>query len=539
MHERSGGQLVVDALLGAGIERVFCVPGESYLAVIDALYDARAQIDLISCRHEGGAAMMAAASAQLSGRPGVAFVTRGPGATNASIAVHIARQASIPLVLGVGQVARAHRGREAFQEVDYERFFAPLAKYVHEVRNAADIPGVLAEAFAAASGGRQGPVVIAFPEDVLSQDRAPAAAPARRTATPAAIDPARYARIEHLLAQARRPLVIVGGGPWSAAACAAVEAFAGTRQVPVFSAFRRADAFDNEHECYAGFLGYGAPESAWQDLAAADCVCVLGARLDEPTTRGYACFDAGPPRLIHIHPDRTQLGRHFPTDVAIEATVADAVAAWPAAPSEPDAERRAWRRRVRDRFVAAEIPPVATGALDLGAVMRIVNEYLGRDTIVTTDAGNFSVWPLRYRRYTRPGRLVAPINGAMGYGVPAAVAAALAHPDRTVLACVGDGGMMMTGMELATALKYDAKPIVLVFNNARYGTIAMHQQRQYPGREHGNALLNPDFAAFARSFGAFGRRVAATNEFADALADARGADTAAVIELVMDPDAPP
>jgi acetolactate synthase-1/2/3 large subunit len=533
MSSVTAASRIVNQLRAEQVARVFCVPGESYLAVIDALYDCRQEIDLVSCRHESGAAMMALATAHLSGRAGVAFVTRGPGATNASIAVHIARQASLPLVLGVGQVARRNLGREAFQEVDYGSYFGPLAKAVLEVSEPDEVAAMTASAFALAEHGRQGPVVLVLPEDVLSSAAAGEVVvrPARHGVV---IDPEDRRALAARLAAAARPVILIGGGPWSDAAIKSTEAFAEKHRIPVFSAFRRADCFANDHTSYAGFLGYGAAPTAWQRVRDADCVFVIGSRLDEPTTQDYSWPAAGQ-ILLHVHPDPHQLGANFATELGIAAPV-ETIAAALAALELPDKpEWAAWCAQAREDFLNSEVPPAADGALDLGAVMQTLNARIAADAIVTTDAGNFTAWPLRYRRYARPGRLLAPVNGAMGYGVPAAIAAALAHPERTVIGCVGDGGMLMTGMEIATAVKYGARPVILVFNNGKYGTIEMHQQRRYPGRELGNALANPDFAAFAQSFGAFGCRVQHADEFGDALAAARGADTIAVIELMMAP----
>jgi len=531
MH--TGGQLIVDQFLAEGVERVFCVPGESYLAVMDALYDAAEQIDLISCRHEGGAAMMAVASAHLSGRASVAFVTRGPGATNASIAVHIARQASIPLVLGVGQVALRNLGRESFQEVDFEAYFAPIAKQVWQIDDPSATPDAVAEAFALAQSGRMGPVVLVFPEDV-SSGTTDVGAVAPIAPVFEELDGLVTAAVGDYLSKAERPLIIVGGGPWSEAARERLHTFAADRDIPVCAAFRRIDIFDNNHPCYAGFLGLSAHPALWERVERADCLLVIGARLDEPTTRGYEipkarCADQV---LIHSHPDPVQLGLNFLPDLAIPATVEKFMARLGELPPGPAPVRNHWRAAARADYLESEMPPSSSGKLDLGAVMGVLNAAIPADAIVTCDAGNFTVWPQRYRRYTRPGRLVAPINGAMGYGVPAAVAASLTYPGRTVIGCVGDGGMLMTGMELATALKYGAKPIILVFNNDSYGTIEMHQRRHYPGRQIGTDLHNPDFAAFAESFGAFGIRVTRTEDFGPALVRARTAGTAAVIELV-------
>ena len=539
MTGETGGQALVAACRSAGVERLFCVPGESYLAVLDALYDARDAIDLISCRHESGAAMMAAASGHLSGAPGVAFVTRGPGATNASIAVHIAAQASLPMVLCVGQVTSAHLGREAFQEVDFDQFFRPLAKAVETVTQPRLVGAAMTRALRLAATGRPGPVVLTFPEDVL-RGTCPQARIVDEPGTDDAPIEMPFAQLGDALQRAERPVAIVGGGVWPDPVCTEFQAFAAAHDIPVFSAFRRVDIFDNHHPCFSGYLGFGAPETAWDFVAAADCVLAVGTRFDEPTTNAYRLFPNGIPTIIHFHPDGRQLQRQFETAIAVRCDVAQATTALRQLPvPNPDASRKDWRTRLRAAYEAAIQPPHSAARVDLGRVMTSLNELLPADAIITTDAGNFSLWPLRYRRYQRPGRFIAPINGAMGYGVPAAIAASLRYPDRTVVGCVGDGGMLMTGMELATAMQYRARPIILVFNNGQYGTIATHQRRQYPGRAIGNALQNPDFAAFARSFGAFGARVTDALQFASAFEDARAAGTAAVVELMIDaePDA--
>ena len=530
----TGGQLVVDALLLHGADTFFCVPGESYLPVLDALYDVSDRIRVISCRHESGATMMAAAQAQLNQRPGVCFVTRGPGATNASIALHIARQASIPLVLGVGQVRRDNIGRDAFQEVDFEAFFAPLVKHVEQVNITEAIPSAMARAFHIARSGRPGPVVLAFPEDVLGDGTIAAPemprAIARRGLTEAEID-----ALKGLLQEARRPLVIMGGGTFSDAAVTDVERFARRNTLPVCVSFRRLDHFDNAHPSYAGYLGLSAHDELWSAANEADCVLVLGARLDEPTTRGYTLFstECGQ-RLIHIYPNQTELGQNYPTDISACADIGEAAAALASINLDVSTARRDWCKRLHQSYLEAAVPPANSDPLDPGAVMKTLNARLPIDAIVALDAGNFTRWPQRYRTYRRPGRLLAPVNGAMGYGVPAAIGASLRYPDRTVVGFAGDGGMLMTGMELATAAKYGATPLILVFNNGRYGTIETHQDRRYPGRRIGNDLHNPDFAAFAQSFGLFGARVSATAQFAQTLDDALAAPTAAVIELVLD-----
>ena len=529
----SGGQLVVESLLSHGIERVFCVPGESYLPVLDALYDLTDRIELVSCRHESGAAIMAAASAQLTGRPGVCFVTRGPGATNASIALHIARQASIPLVLGIGQVERDKLGRDAFQELDYEAWVAPLVKHVEQVTIGESIPAAMTRAFHIAKSGRPGPVVLAFPEDVLSE-HVHAAPETPRPVMRRGLTNTQLEIILRLLHDAARPLLIFGGGNASDVMCRDLEQFARRNVLPVAVSFRRNDSFDNEHPCYAGYLGFNSHAELWQLTAEADCVLVIGARLDEPTTQAYTLFRDGRVRtLIHIYPNDDEIGRNYAPDIGVRADAGETIAAFSTATVGNNAAREDWCKRVRQAYLDAATPPRIESGLDPGAVMTTLNEHLPDDAIVTLDAGNFTLWPQRYRRYRRPGRLLSSINGSMGYGVPAAIAAALTFRQRTVVGCVGDGGMLMTGMELATAAKYGAKPLILVFNNGKYGTIEMHQDRRYPGRRIGNDLCNPDFAAFARSFGLFGAQVADNETFAGALQLALAADTAAVLDLIL------
>lgn len=528
----SGGRLVVDSLLAHGVDTLYCVPGESYLAVLDAVYDQRERLRLVSCRHESGATMMAAASAELSGRPGVCFVTRGPGATNASIGLHIARQGSIPLVLGVGQVARANLGRESFQEIDYTAFFAPLVKHVEQVADPAALPAAFARAFHIAASGRPGPVVLALPEDVLGE-MATAAPVAPLPLVATAPSSAALEAIRTALARAARPLVIFGGAVVSARAAAALAEFAGRNTLPVLTPFRRQDCFDNTHPSYAGYLGYSAHPAAWTLAADSDCVLVLGARLDEPTTQGYTLFrDGRARRMLHVYPSARELTLNYQPDLAVCADTEATALALAGVALAPSAGRAAWCRTLRGAFTSAALPHVESG-LDPAAAMSALNEILPDDAIVTSDAGNFSLWPQRGRLYRRPGRLLAPINGAMGYGVPAAIGAALTCPERIVIGCVGDGGMLMTGMELATAARHAARPLILVFNNGRYGTIEMHQDRRYPGRRIGNELTNPDFGALARSFGLFGARVDDNDSFAAALTDGLAADTAGVIDMVL------
>lgn len=535
----AGGQVVADALVAHGVEHAFCVPGESYLAVLDGLYSHRDRLQVITCRHESGAAFMAMANARLTHRPGVCLVTRGPGACNASIALHVAQQGSVPLVVLVGQVTRVEIGMESFQEVDYEAFFAPLVKHVEQVDDARHLADAVARAFVLAATGRPGPIVVALPEDVLTDevavagDNAPAdiVAAVERAPAPADID-----AIVAALTHAERPLIIAGGSDWADATGAALESFAAANAIPVVTAFRRHDLIDNAHVSFGGYLGIGVPAALWSRAAEADCVLVLGARLDEPTTNGYTLFrDDAVRRIVHVYPDADVIGRHCSVDHAIVADVAPAVAALAARGRVMHGDTSAWRDTFCAVWRESAVPaPMAGDGFDPADAMAVLNARLDDDAIVAIDAGNFSRWPQRCRRYCRPGRLLAPVNGAMGFGVPAAVGAALTYPDRQVVGCAGDGGMLMTGTELATAAQYGARPLILVFNNHRYGTIEMHQDRAYPERRIATRLDNPDFAVFARSFGLFGALATDADTFTDALDGALAAPTAALIDIRFD-----
>jgi acetolactate synthase-1/2/3 large subunit len=539
MTARTGGQLVVDQLAVHGVDLVFCVPGESYLPVLDALYDARDRIRLINARHEAGAANMAEAYGKLTGRPGVAMVTRGPGACHAAIGVHTAAQDSTPMVLLVGQIERWAADREAFQEVDYRQMFAPLAKWVAQVDRAERVPEYLARAFHIAMSGRPGPVVLALPEDMLS-DAVDVADAAPCVASQAAPDPADLARLRRLLEAAERPILVLGGSRWSDAACAQVQAFAEAWDVPVGVSFRRMDLIDNRSPVYAGDLGLTPVPGLPRRLREADLVIVIGARLGGLTTQYLAALDAVRPRptLVQVYPDADEIGRVCRVDAGIVAgpvAFAGALAALRPDHARPPAWG-AWTRAASADYLANLAPTAFDGALDMGRALADLRDRLPRDAIITLDAGNHTGWPMRYLRYGRPGRLLGPISGAMGYSAPAAVAASLVHPDRRVVGFVGDGGFLMSGQEIATAVQHGAAPILIVFNNARYGTIRMHQEREYPGRTIATELVNPDFAALARAYGGHGELVTRTDEFLPAFERAAAAGCAAVIELRMDPD---
>ncbi len=535
---RSGGQILVDQLKIHGVDTVFCVPGESFLAVLDALYDARNEIRQVVCRQEGGAAYMAEAHGKLTGRPGIAFVTRGPGGTNASVGVHTALQDSTPMILFIGQVARGDVEREAFQEIDFRRMYGPLSKWVAEIDDPGRIPEFLAHAFSLATSGRPGPVVLALPEDMLREPAAAAdAAPYR--SVQAYPSPADMARLRALLAAAKRPLLLLGGSTWTAEAVADITAFAEANRLPVATSFRRQDRFDNLHPCYAGDLGI-APDAKLLALAReSDLLIAAGPRLGEMTTGGYALLAIPRPKqtLVHIHAGAEELNRVYQAELPINAGMAQFAAAARALEPVAPAPWAAATAAAHEAFLAHTVPVGNPGALNLAEIVAHLRAALPPDTIIANGAGNYAAWVHRFWRYREFGTQLAPTSGSMGYGVPAAVAAALAHPGRTVLSFSGDGCFLMNGQELATALQHGAAPIFFVVNNGMYGTIRMHQEREYPTRVSGTGLVNPDFAALARAYGAHGETVERTEDFAAAFARARKAGRAAVIELRFDPEA--
>ena len=534
---RTGGRVLVDQLAIHGVERVFCVPGESYLAALDALHDTP-EIALTVCRQEGGAAMMADAHAKLTGQPGVCFVTRGPGACNAASGVHVAFQDSTPMVLLIGQVGRAMRDREAFQEIDFRNMYGELAKWVAQVDDPARLPEYLSRAFHTAQQGRPGPVVLALPEDVLSEDVDTLDA---RPARPAVARPGaeEMTELRDRLARAERPLAILGGGGWSAEAKADFEAFAEASDLPVACAFRCQDYFDNTHACYAGDVGLGVNPALARRVREVDLLLVVGARMGEATSSGYTLLDVPTPSqdLVHVHPGAEELGRVYQPSLAIQAaTPAFAAAARALAPvSAPP--YAGVREAARQDYLAWTTPPAAktfTGTVDMAQAIADLRERLPADAVICNGAGNYAAWVHRYYRYRGYRTQLAPTSGSMGYGVPAAVAAKLAAPERPVIAFAGDGCFQMSGQELATAVQYDAAIVVIVVNNASYGTIRMHQERHYPHRVTGTDLRNPDFAALARAYGAHGELVSDQAGFAPAVERALAAERPALVEVRTD-----
>lgn len=540
---RTGAETLVEALAAQGVDTIFGVPGESYLAVLDALYDSA--IRFVLCRQEGGAAFMAEALGKLTGRPGICFVTRGPGATNASIGVHTARQNSTPMILFVGQIEGAMRDREAFQEIDYRAFYGRVAKWAVEIERADRMGEIVARAFHVAMSGRPGPVVVALPEEVLTDrteagvHRAPIA-PRWPAVSAAAADDAR-ARI----AASSRPVALVSGGGWGPegsaerAALARFTAWAEAAGMPVVVGFRAQDLIDNESPAYVGDAGFGMGAHVRETLAGSDCLLALNARFGETATDGYTLFDLPTPAqtLIHVHPSDGELGKIYQTPHAVHGSPAEFAAALASEPLEATLARSAWREAARAAYEASFDLPEQPGALDMGAVMAHLRARLPGDAILTTGAGNFALWPQRQFRF-RPGqRLIGPQSGAMGAGLPAAVAAKIAHPGRMVLCFTGDGDFQMTMQELGTAMQAGAMPVVLVLNNGSYGTIRMHQEKHYPGRVSGTDLENPDFCAIARAYGMVAERVESTDAFAGAFERAVASPSGALLELMVDREA--
>ena len=532
---RHGGQILADQLRLLGVRRVFSVPGESFLAALDGLRDSG--IVNIVCRHEGGAAMMAEAYGKLTGQPGVCFVTRGPGATNAASGIHIARQDSTPLVMFVGQIETGHRDRGAFQEIDYRQVFGGLAKWAAEVDQTARLPEYIARAFTVATSGRPGPVVLALPEDMLS---ARVVVPDTRGRV-VELRPDWSGAADSLLRRLRdhqRPLVIVGGPHWSAQAEADLGRFATQQGLPVACGLRRQDYLDNRHPHYAGDLNVGIDPRLAQRMRDADALLVIGSRLGDIETQGYSLLDpAGHGKAIyHVHADPDEPGRVYHPDLAIIAAAPGFVQALAAQPAicavDPD-----WTTGARADYLTWATPHETPGAVKLEQVVRWLSDNLPGDAILANGAGNYAAFLHRYFTYKGFRTQLAPTSGSMGYGFPAAISASLEYPGRTVVCMAGDGCFQMTLNEMSTAIQHGATPIVVVADNGRYGTIRMHQERHYPGRVSGTDLVNPDFAALARAYGGHGESVTRTEDFPAAFARAQAAGLPAVIALSLDPEA--
>lgn len=533
---RHGGQALVEQLKELGVARVFSVPGESFLAALDGLYDSG--IQNVVCRHEGGAAMMAEAHGKLTGQPGVAFVTRGPGATNASAGIHVAKQDSTPMVLFVGQIARDHRDREAFQELNYRAVFGTMAKWVAEVDQVERLPEYVNRAFRTAMSGRPGPVVLALPEDMLSAAcDAPVITPKPPSRNLAAA--ADIAAITDQLRQSEKPLVIVGGSLWSQRAAKDLERFADRFDLPVAVTFRRQDYMDNRSRHYVGDLGVGMNPALSTRLHAADMLLVLGSRLGDIPTAGYELLVPGhvQQKIVHVHPDPDIPGSVFETDLAVCAQASDVVAQLASVDGPETGKSSAWRKAARADYEAWQLPKETAGAVKMEEIVANLSAHLPNDAIVTNGAGNYAAFLHRYFSYRQFGTQLAPTSGSMGYGFPAAIAASLEHPERTVVCMAGDGCFQMTLNEMSTAVQHGAKVIIIVANNGRYGTIRMHQERSYPKRVSGTDLANPDFAALARAYGGYGETVEQSDDFPAAFERAFGSKGLTVIELRLDGEA--
>lgn len=536
---RNGGQLLVECLVALGARKAFGIPGESYLAVLDALHDTAGRLDYVLCRHEGGAAFMAAAHGKLTGSPGICMVTRGPGATNAAIGVHAAMQDSAPMLLFVGQVGTDMTGREAFQELDYRAAFGPLAKWAVEIDRVERIPEILSRAWMTAVSGRPGPVVIALPEDMLAArtDTPPLSGPvALEEPVPA---PGAMQRLRGLLEAAERPVIYHGGCNWTPAGADAVLRFAEAWDIPVVAAFRCQDLIDNHAPVFCGEAGVGMPAQVRRLLGEADLILALNARFDEISTDAYTLLSVPQPRqtLVHVHGSDGEIGKIYRPDLAIQAGP-NAFAAALAALAPARGGWGDWRRTARAAYEAGFDLPDQPSPVDMGKVAAILRDRLPADVIVTNGAGNFTVWPSRFLKYGREARLLAPQSGAMGYGVPAAIAAKIVEPGRTVLCFAGDGDFQMTCAELATALQHGAQPIILILNNGIYGTIRAHQERHFPARVSGTTMTrNPDFVALAKAYGFHAERVETTAAFAAAFERAMASTSGAVLDLVISPEA--
>jgi acetolactate synthase-1/2/3 large subunit len=534
---RTGGEILVDQLAIHGVRHVFCVPGESYLAALDAFHDSK--IALTVCRHESAAAMMAETVGKVTGRPGICFVTRGPGASNAAAGIHIARQDSSPMIVFVGQVARHMREREAFQELDYRAVFGSIAKWATEIDDPARIPELVSRAFHTACNGRPGPVVIALPEDMLGERVVvPDASAFESVETwPGLTD---MSRLQKLLWASKRPVALVGGSRWSEQACAALMRFAERFALPVATTFRRGHLFDALHPCYAGDMGIGPNPKLLARVKGADLVLLIGGRMSEMSSQGYTLFDIPEPQmtLVHVHPGAEELGRVYHPHLAIQAAPTAFCSAleglqppneiaWQGEAAIAHADYLAWSEK------ATEQP----GAVNLGEVLVWLRENLPPEAIITNGAGNFAAWIHRFYRFRKFATHIGPTSGSMGYGFPAAVAMKLLHPERTVVCVAGDGDFLMTGQDLATAVQYNLPVIVVLADNSLYGTIRMHQERHYPGRVIATALTNPDFVAYAKAFGGFGVLVEKTADFPAAFAAAQISGKPSLIHLTIDPEA--
>jgi acetolactate synthase-1/2/3 large subunit len=531
----SGGEILIQSLVSQGVDHVFCVPGESYLAALDAMHDRKIVVTV--CRQEGGAAMMAEAAGKSTGRPGICFVTRGPGATNASAGIHIAAQDSTPMILFIGQVERGMREREAFQEIDYKSFYGGIAKWAAEIDSVARIPEFVSRAFHVATSGRPGPVVLSLPEDLLVEvGTVSHARPWRQIETSPGASEMR--ELQELLAAAKRPFAILGGSRWTPAACAAVAEFAERNNIPVATSFRRQSLFSAEHSCFAGEAGAGINPGLKALVQESDLLLVIGGRLSELPSSSYSLVDIPEPaqRFVHVYPGAEEIGRVYRPTLGIHASPT----AFAGALRDVTLPERSgdWCERARTSYLEwTEQPPANPGKVQVAALIKWLRQNLPDDAILTTGAGNYAGWVQRYFRFREFATFVAPTSGSMGYGVPAAVGLQRLHPTKIVVAFAGDGCFLMHGQEFATAVQYGLPIVVVVINNGMYGTIRMHQEREYPGRVTATELINPNFSDYARAFGGHGETVETTDEFAPAFQRARSAGKPSIIEVRIDPEA--
>ena len=532
---RPAGSVLIESLADQGVKFIFGVPGESYLAAMDGMYEHRDKIRTIMARNEGGASFMAAAYGRLTGRPGICFVTRGPGASNACIGVHSAMQDSTPMILFIGQVDRGAAGREAFQEIEYTKFMDCIAKKAFEIRDPDRIPEFIARAFRLAMSGRPGPVVISLPEDMLREQTRPVAIPRIEPIEPEC-GKKTAEKILGALDAARRPLILAGSCGWQKEGRDALLRFAELNGLPVVVSFRGQDLVDNNSSCYTGDAGVGMAAYVKEIIKNSDVILAAGTRFSEPTTDGYSLFDIPCPRqsLIHVHPSDLELGKIYIPEMTVHAGVNSLFSILDGKILASRDNWREWKTACRSNFLDSINIPPSQSRFDMGAALRELMKQLPPDSILTSGAGNFAIWPSRFFVHGPESRLLGPQSGAMGYGVPAAIAAKLAMPERTVVCFSGDGDFQMNGQEMATAAQYGARPIFLVGNNGSYGTIRMHQERFYPNRVHGTDLENPDFAAWARSFGFYAETVRRTEDFADAFKRAMRSNSGALLELTMD-----
>ncbi len=544
MTQRNGGVVLVECLQALGARHSFGVPGESYLAVLDALHDTSSTrrdtngaLDFTLCRNEGGAAFMASAYGKLTGQPGICFVTRGPGATNASIGVHTAMQDSAPMILFVGQVGTDMKGREAFQEIDYRAYFGTVAKWVTEIEAVDRIPEIIARAWTTATSGRPGPVVVALPEDMLTDVTDVPALKGPAPVHEPGPTPDAIAAVVSKLSAAERPLILIGGGGWRAEGSAALQRFAEAADIPVIAAFRFQDILDNHSPSYVGDAGTGMTPATRAQIQGADVILAIGVRFGEMTTDGYTLLNVPKPdqTLIHVHASDREIGKVYIADLGVQS----GPNAFAQAMSQQDVQGSwaDWRAKARADYEAFFDLPDLPSPVDMGRVSAYLRDRLPEDAILTNGAGNFTVWPNKFFKYGPNQRLLAPQSGAMGYGLPAAVAAKVAHPRRTVVCFAGDGDFQMNCQELGTAMQAGAQPIVLILNNGTYGTIRMHQEKAYPARVSGTTLENPDFAALARSYGYHAERVERTEEFEAAFERALASDSGAVLDLNISAEA--